>query len=101
MPASSVTDRPAEHRFELEADGRTAFLTYRREPGRLVLLHTEVPEDLEGQGLGGTLVRAALDGAREAGEQVVPLCPFVHAWVEKHPEYADLMASGGTGGRGR
>ena len=91
MTAPTVTDDTAAHRLELEAEGRTAFLTYRRESGRLVLLHTEVPPELEGQGLGGTLVRAALDGAREAGERVVPLCGFARGWLQRHPEYAELV----------
>jgi hypothetical protein len=91
MTEPTVTDRADAHRFELEAEGQTAFLTYRREPGRLALLHTEVPAELEGQGLGGTLVRAALDAARERGEHVVPLCGFAHGWLQRHPEYAPLV----------
>ena len=91
MPAPTVTDRAQDRRFELEADGHTAFLTYRREPGRLVLLHTEVPAEIDGQGLGGALVRAAFEGAREAGERVVPLCSFAHAWAQRHPEYGELV----------
>jgi uncharacterized protein len=77
--------------FEMPVDGKTAFLTYRREDGALHLLHTEVPKELEGNGLGSQLVRHALDAARAEGSRVVAFCPFVRAYVERHPEYAELV----------
>lgn len=76
-------------RFELELDGQLAQLAYRRVGQRLVLVHTEVPPALEGQGLGGTLVRSALDTARRDGATIVPLCPFARRWLEQHREEAD------------
>ena len=94
MPRPDVADNPAEHRFESRTPSGLAFLTYRRdEDDRLVLLHTEVPEDDEGEGYGSALVRAAFDQAREQGRRVVPLCPFVHAWLQRHPDQADLADS--------
>jgi predicted GNAT family acetyltransferase len=66
-------------------------LIYRAEPGRLILVHTEVPDALGGHGVGGRLVEAALDRARTTGETVVPWCPFARGWMRKHPDrLADL-----------
>jgi uncharacterized protein len=83
-----VTDNRAESRFEVTVDGAVAELIYRRRANRLVLIHTEVPEKLEGHGLGGSLVKAAVDRAVGEGLTVVPLCPFARAWLERHPETA-------------
>jgi predicted GNAT family acetyltransferase len=90
--AEQVTDNQAESRFELWVDGRLAELPYRRNGNRLVLIHTEVPEELEGRGLGGTLVRAAVDRAAREGMTVVPLCPFARGWLQRHPDTASRVA---------
>jgi predicted GNAT family acetyltransferase len=66
---------------------------YHRRDGRIALIHTEVDEALEGHGLGSTLVATALDDARREGLEVVPLCPFVAAFIERNPEYQDLVAT--------
>jgi uncharacterized protein len=86
--AQQVSDNQAESRFELPVDGQVAELMYRRNGMRLVLVHTEVPEQLEGRGLGGELVAAALDRAAQEGMTVVPSCPFARAWLERHPDAA-------------
>lgn len=86
--APPVTDNQAESRFELWVDGRLAELLYRRNGKRLVLIHTEVPVELEGHGLGGALVAAAVDRAAREGMTVVPLCPFARGWLQRHPETA-------------
>ena len=78
----------AEGRYELEVDGRLAQLVFRMNGDRLVLRHTEVPDALEGQGVGGRLVRAAVDDARDRNLIIVPLCPFARAWLERHPDVA-------------
>jgi RimJ/RimL family protein N-acetyltransferase len=83
-----VTDDQARSRFELQSAGRAAELTYRRNGKRLVLLHTGVPSELEGQGIGGRLVAAAIDRAAGEGMTVVPLCPFARSWLERHPSAA-------------
>jgi predicted GNAT family acetyltransferase len=87
-----VVDRPDEGRFVLEVDGEVdglvAELFYRVEGTYLILIHTEVPEALEGRGLGGTLVREALDRAVRDGLTVVPFCPFARGWLERHPDDA-------------
>jgi predicted GNAT family acetyltransferase len=80
-----VVDNPDEHRFELAIDGHRAELVYERTADRLVLVHTEVSEALEGRGVGGKLVRAALDDAERSSLVVVPHCPFARAWLERHP----------------
>jgi predicted GNAT family acetyltransferase len=85
-----VTDNRAESRFETGIDGHRAELLYRRNGNRLVLIHTEVPEQLEGQGIGGSLVSAAVDRAARDGMTVVPLCPFARGWLERHPDVASL-----------
>ena len=66
---------------------------YRRRNGRIALIHTEVDEALEGRGLGSRLVTAALDDARDQGLEVVPLCPFVASFIDRHPEYQDIVAA--------
>jgi len=83
-----ITDNQAASRFELVADGKLAELQYRRRGNRLVLIHTGVPAELEGHGLGGALVAAALERAEREGLTVVPLCPFAQAWLDRHPEAA-------------
>ena len=88
---TDVTDNAAEGRFELTVDGHLAELVYEAGKGRLVLIHTGVPDELGGRGLGGVLVRAALERARREGLTVVPLCPFARGWLEKHrDELADV-----------
>ncbi len=67
-------------------------LAYRLSPGRMVLLHTEVPQSLEGQGLAAKLTRYALDFAREKHLRVVPLCPYTSSFLRKHREYQDLVS---------
>jgi uncharacterized protein len=83
-----VTDNQERSRFELSADGHLAELVYRRHGDRLVLIHTEVPEELGGRGIGGKLVTAAIDEAAAEGLTVVPLCPFARSWMERHPDAA-------------
>ena len=72
-------------------DGHTALAAYRLKPGVITFTHTEVPKELGGRGIGSQLAKGALDQARERGLKVVPLCPFIKAYIEKHPEYADLL----------
>ena len=84
----AVIDNGAASRFEIEVDGYRAELVYHRSGKRLVLIHTEVPDALEGRGIGGVLVTAAVDHAAKEGLTVVPLCPFARGWLERHPEVA-------------
>jgi len=86
--AAAVTDNQAESRFELDTDGHVAVLIYRRNGKRLVLIHTDVPAELEGHGVGGRLVTAAIDRAAREGLTIVPLCPFARSWLERHADQA-------------
>lgn len=89
----TVRDHVEAQRFEaVDDDGTVAgFAAYHRSPDRVVFTHTEVGDAFEGRGVGSLLVRAALDSVRDEGLQVVAQCPFVESWIERHPEYADLL----------
>ena len=87
-----MRDHPELERYEALAGARLAgYVAYRRRPGALVLVHTDVLPGWEGRGVGGRLARAALDDVRARGLSVVPSCPFIAAWMRRHPEYADLV----------
>jgi predicted GNAT family acetyltransferase len=87
-----VTNNPAAGRYEILTDQGAAILTYRQRGADLDLMHTEVPKALEGHGYAAALAAAALDDARREGIKVIPTCPYVKAYLERHPEYADLVA---------
>ena len=86
-----VTQNETANRFEIVVDGRTAALEYHRGRDFLTLVHTEVPAELEGRGIGGKLAKAGLEFARAENLKVVPSCPFVAAYIKRHPEYLDLV----------
>jgi predicted GNAT family acetyltransferase len=91
---ADLRDNAEKHRYELEIDGHVAFIAYRRrDNGTLTLIHTEVPKELGGRGVGSTLVRAVLEKLRSEGAKITVTCPFVSAWMEKHPDYDDLLAT--------
>ena len=81
-----VTDNRAASQFELVVDGQTAVLTYERTPTSLVLVHTEVPPSLRGRHLGDALAKTAIDVAHAERLQLVVVCPFVRAYLRKHPD---------------
>lgn len=88
-----VADNPAANRYELTAEGQPiGFITYRTEPGVIALLHAEVNPAHERQGWGTRLVAGALDDARQRGLKVRPVCPFVVAYLARHPDDRDLLA---------
>jgi predicted GNAT family acetyltransferase len=86
--SAQVVDDQAAARLEVRAGGELAELVYRRNGNRLVLVHTEVPEDMGGRGIGGQLVQAAVAKAVESGMTVVPLCPYARSWLQRHPDEA-------------
>jgi hypothetical protein len=92
MSDLEVRDNPDESRFEVYVDGRLAgFTAYQLADDVILFVHTEVDDAYEGQGVGSDLVRGALDQVREReGLRVTATCPFVRAWMRKHPEYVDL-----------
>jgi uncharacterized protein len=81
-----VIDEPEAGRLMLAVEGYVAELSYRVRAKRLVIIHTEVPQELEGRGIAGQLVRAAIERARRDGLTVVPLCPFARQWMADHPD---------------
>lgn len=90
---NEIRDNAQRRRFELDAGGHVAFSNYQRADNVLTIMHTEVPTELNGRGIGSALVRGILDLARAQGLKVVPRCPFVGAFMDRHPEYADLRAA--------
>jgi predicted GNAT family acetyltransferase len=93
----TVTDNAAAHQYEAYVDGKLARLVYELRDDAIVMTHAEVHPSIEGRGIGGQVVRAALDDARARGLRVVPRCPFVHAYIRRHPEYRDLAAGARAG----
>ena len=91
---TTVRDVPEESRYEIrDGDHVLGVAAYERRGDTTVFTHTTVDPDAGQDGLGSTLVRAALDDVRSRGGSVVPQCPFVRGWIERHQDYADLVAS--------
>jgi predicted GNAT family acetyltransferase len=93
LGAVHITNNEEAQRFEAQVDGLRAILTYRRFPDRMVLYHTEVPPPLEGKGLAAKLARTALDFARVNQLRVVPLCPYIAAFIRRRAEYQDVVST--------
>ena len=88
----TVRDNPEQHRFEIDlGDGSLAIADYTLPEGKIMFTHTEVPPAHEGKGLGTMLIKFALAAARERGLQVIPICPFFAAYMQKHAEVQDLL----------
>jgi predicted GNAT family acetyltransferase len=90
--ADDVSDNTAKSRYELNVDGHIAFVDYRLRPDRITLVHTEVPSELGGRGIGSKLAKGTLDAVRQRGLKADIRCDFLAAYIQKHPEYADLVA---------
>jgi len=92
----TVSNNRDQGRYEAHLDGELAgFAAYRQADHTITFTHTEVDDAFEGKGVGSALVRGALDDVRAMGDRsVVPLCPFVKGYIEKHEEYADLVRDG-------
>ena len=91
--APQLTDNQAESRFEIRVGGKLAGIIqyHRRGSQQINLIHTQVDDEFLGAGLAGQLARFALDTAREQHLDVLPTCPYVRAWIGKHPDYLDLV----------
>ena len=93
QPELTVRDVPAESKYEIRAGDRVlGIAVYRRRGDVTDFLHTEVDQDTGYSKVGSTLVQAALDDVRSRGGSVIASCPFVRGWIERHQEYADLLA---------
>jgi hypothetical protein len=88
---TDVVNNRAQQRYELTVEGHLAATYYKVSDGVITFVHTEVPPELGGKGVGSTLVKGALDQVRADGLKVIPECPFVKGYIGKHPEYADLL----------
>jgi uncharacterized protein len=88
---SDVLNNKAQHRYELAVDGHVAATYYSLADGVITFIHTEVPPELGGKGVGSRLIKGALDQVRADGLKVIAQCPFVKAFIEKRPEYQDLL----------
>jgi predicted GNAT family acetyltransferase len=89
---SEIRDNTFQSRFELPVGDSIAFVEYRREGDHITLTHTEVPEALSGQGVGSKLVRGVLDALAADGRRIVARCDFAAGYVERHPQYRNLLA---------
>jgi uncharacterized protein len=89
---AAVRNNKARSRFELDVEGQTAFANYRLTPAALVITHTETPRSLRGRSIASELVEGALNMIRAEGQKVVGACGFVADYLDKHPEYADIVA---------
>lgn len=88
---AEVTNNESLGQYELTIDGHTALAAYKDRGDHLTFYHTEVPEALEGHGVGKRLIKAALDDVRRRGLKVVATCPFVYHYIDTHPEEQDLL----------
>jgi len=88
---SEVIDNKALSRFELSAEGELAFANYRLTPSTVIITHTETPRNLRGRGIASELVKGALQLIRADGLRVIAGCGFVVDYLQKHPEFADLV----------
>ena len=89
---AEIRHEPDRQRFVTTVDGIEAVLDYRMDGEFIELTHTSVPEQIGGRGVAGQLTRAAFEHAREEGLNVRPSCPYAAAWVQRHPEFSQLLA---------
>lgn len=86
-----VTDNADKQRFEMLVDGRTSIIEYRLRGDDIALVHTEVPESLEGKGVAGALVEKVLLEIEKRGQSIIPLCAYVQSYLKRHPEWNKLV----------
>ncbi len=92
MENLEVKNNKSKNQFEADLHGKTALIQYRKEAdGTLNLFHTEVPDEFEGKGIGSRLVKNALEQIKAEGLIINPSCPFIAAYIKRHPEYENLV----------
>ena|SRR5690349_4243619 len=96
---AGLVDNTARSRYEMTVNDVTAFIDYERTGDTVTLVHTEVPPEMSGQGIGSKLAQGALDDARQHGQRIVPRCTFVRKYLERHPEYQDVILPSEEGAR--
>lgn len=92
MPAT-LTDNAEASRYEYPVGEALAYVSYRRAPGLTTLTYARVPEELSGAGVGSAMARAVLEAVRERGDRVRATCGFIAAYLDRHPEFHDLLAT--------
>lgn len=90
MAEFDIRHNSDRQRFETTVDGQLAFVEYLPSNDRLIVTHTAVPKQLEGRGVGSALAKTVLDHARQINYTVIALCPFIAAYLNRHPEYQDI-----------
>ena len=95
LDALEVKNNAELSRFEAQVSSFTAVIDYQLVDNKIIFLHTGVPDEISGHGIGGKMAKTALDFARDAGLEVVPQCPFVAGFISRHPVYADLVVNSG------
>ena len=90
----TIFDNTAARRLEINDGGHIAFLTYRTKGDAIEYLHSETPPELQGHGYATALAKFALDREKASGRKVIPTCPFVRAYIKRHPEYASVVLNG-------
>ncbi len=88
----TLTINDALQHLELEVEGSVAFIEFKLSHGKLFLIHTEVPHELEGKGAGSAIVQKALQFAKDNNYKIIPICPFVQRYLAKHKEWNDIVA---------
>lgn len=91
MSDAEIRDNTEAHRYELDADGGQAVVTYNLSGQNLMITETLVPQALEGRGIASRLAKHVLSDARERGLLVLPVCPFFSSYLQKHPEHAEAV----------
>jgi len=90
----TITENSEKKRFEAEVEGKLAIVEYIRAKDAVYLTHTEVPDALEGKGVGSGLVKGVLEKMEEEDAKIAPMCPFVASYIKRHPEWKKLLAKG-------
>jgi predicted GNAT family acetyltransferase len=93
-PVTSLSNNETDGYFECWAEGERSFIDYKRKGNIIYLMHTEVPESLNGKGVGTKLVENVLQCIEKDGSNIVVLCPFVTYFIKKHPEWKKLFSGG-------
>lgn len=91
---NAIVDNTVAHRLEIKDGDEYAFLTYRMKGDAIEYVHSETPPALQGKGYASALAKFGLDRDKPAGRKVIPTCPFVKTYIERHPEYASLVQAG-------
>lgn len=89
-----ISENKDRKRFEMVVEGKTALIEYIRAENKMYLTHTEVPKELEGKGVASSMAKQVLQQIKDEGLYLVPLCPFIAAYLKRHPEWKEILAKG-------